>query len=1368
MTFGLAGSSRVSYTPTVAVAAPPKGRKGIGTRVNEISDASKWAYVSAAFDNVLVLSTGYPLTVIKSGTGTGTVTSLPGIDCGSDCGEGYLGGTVVTLTAAAQADSTFTGWLGACSGTGICTVTMDGVKSVAATFTLNTYTLTYTAGAGGTIQGTSPQTVSYGGSGLQVTAAPNPGYHFVNWSDGSTANLRTDMNVTANINVTANFAIDTYTITTFAGPNGSIDPPGPVTVNYGTDYPFSINPAFDYIIQEILVDSVSVEPASPYIFINVTGDHTISATFIRNPDPDGDGLVGIADNCPNVYNPDQKDTDHDGIGDACDNCPRVSNPGQADNTDQDGLGDACDVGIDENLQVDSTIKQPGEPLWVTATFINGSNAAIQTIKPDCFNTTFTVTGSDGLPLLPYDRIRTAYGIPNDVITIEPGAQFSVTCDLSEMFLPEVLTSGPNGSSITYNVIATYSNYISDPDYNPETGECAVQPCVDLWNGAVRSNPAAPVTVTIQGQTVQRKKPAQITFDPAEWFVQWALVAGLPISARISNIEDHAVSEIVVTTIRLNGIVPINGSATVQDNVLTVQFDRTLAVQSLGTALPGTTVYPTVQGSLTNNDFFSGQGEVNIGVDTDGDGIPDSADNCPNVYNPDQKDTDHDGIGDACDNCPRVSNPGQADNTDQDGLGDACDVGIDENLQVDSTIKQPGEPLWVTATFINGSNAAIQTIKPDCFNTTFTVTGSDGLPLLPYDRIRTAYGIPNDVITIEPGAQFSVTCDLSEMFLPEVLTSGPNGSSITYNVIATYSNYISDPDYNPETGECAVQPCVDLWNGAVRSNPAAPVTVTIQGQTVQRKKPAQITFDPAEWFVQWALVAGLPISARISNIEDHAVSEIVVTTIRLNGIVPINGSATVQDNVLTVQFDRTLAVQSLGTALPGTTVYPTVQGSLTNNDFFSGQGEVNISNLENISVTVNTSPSGKSVTVDGVGYTTSQTFSWAPGSIHTIGATSPQGTGDTRFVWANWSDGGAIAHTVSPTSNITYAANFNTQYRITTAVSPSGAGIIQADPLSTDSFYDLGTSVRLEATASTRYLFSMWSGDLTGSANPQSIAVNAPKSITANFSINTYTITATSGANGTVTPSGATTVSYGESQSYTITPATGYHVADVLVDNTSVGAVTSHTFTNITANHTISASFAANATNRLLTVLKIGTGSGTVTASPGTLTWNGNVGTGNYSENTIVTLSAVPNSGSSFSGWAGICYGSNNCPIIVLSSKCTVTMCGTCYVTAIFMAVPPKAAVRPVLECVVKNNNGTYTAKFGYSNDNTVPVTISMGSNNKFTPNPQNRGQTTVFQPGRIRNAFSVIFNGNNLVWYLKGPDGQGRTATASRNSARCP
>ena len=125
--------------------------------------------------------------------------------------------------------------------------------SVTASFAINTYTLTYTAGANGSISGTSPQTVNYGGSGTAVTAVPALGYHFVNWSDSSTANPRTDTNVTANITVTASFAINTYQVTAAAGANGSLDgtTPSPATVNYNATAAFKFNASANYHVATI-------------------------------------------------------------------------------------------------------------------------------------------------------------------------------------------------------------------------------------------------------------------------------------------------------------------------------------------------------------------------------------------------------------------------------------------------------------------------------------------------------------------------------------------------------------------------------------------------------------------------------------------------------------------------------------------------------------------------------------------------------------------------------------------------------------------------------------------------------------------------------------------------------------------------------------------------------------------------------------------------------------------------------------------------------------------------------------------------------------------------------------------------------------
>ena len=99
-----------------------------------------------------------------------------------------------------------------------------------------TRTLTYTAGAGGTISGTSPQTVASGSDGTQVTAVPDAGYHFVAWSDEAATAVRADTNVTGNVTVKAVFAATTrgaWTLTYLANPGGSISGISPQTVTAG-------------------------------------------------------------------------------------------------------------------------------------------------------------------------------------------------------------------------------------------------------------------------------------------------------------------------------------------------------------------------------------------------------------------------------------------------------------------------------------------------------------------------------------------------------------------------------------------------------------------------------------------------------------------------------------------------------------------------------------------------------------------------------------------------------------------------------------------------------------------------------------------------------------------------------------------------------------------------------------------------------------------------------------------------------------------------------------------------------------------------------------------------------------------------------
>lgn len=132
------------------------------------------------------------LQVARAGTGSGTISSSPsGISCGSACSHAFASGASVVLTATPSAGSKFTGWSGACSGTGACKVTMSAAQSVTASFALvRTLRVTKLGNGSGTVASTIPgiscgSTCSYAfvfGAKVTLIAKPAAGSKFVRWS----------------------------------------------------------------------------------------------------------------------------------------------------------------------------------------------------------------------------------------------------------------------------------------------------------------------------------------------------------------------------------------------------------------------------------------------------------------------------------------------------------------------------------------------------------------------------------------------------------------------------------------------------------------------------------------------------------------------------------------------------------------------------------------------------------------------------------------------------------------------------------------------------------------------------------------------------------------------------------------------------------------------------------------------------------------------------------------------------------------------------------------------------------------------------------------------------------------------------------
>ena len=183
------------------------------------------------------------LSVTLPGTGSGEITSLdpdPGIDCGPTCQSDFPQGSSVSLQAVADDASTFDGWGGACSGTGTCTLTMNGAQDVTAIFTLVQHTLTVTDLGPGTGVVTSDMgSIDCGvacsdtydhGTVVTLTATPDAGMTFDSWGGACSGTGTCPLTMNAAQNVTAAFTISQHTLTVTDMGTGS----GVVTSDVGS------------------------------------------------------------------------------------------------------------------------------------------------------------------------------------------------------------------------------------------------------------------------------------------------------------------------------------------------------------------------------------------------------------------------------------------------------------------------------------------------------------------------------------------------------------------------------------------------------------------------------------------------------------------------------------------------------------------------------------------------------------------------------------------------------------------------------------------------------------------------------------------------------------------------------------------------------------------------------------------------------------------------------------------------------------------------------------------------------------------------------------------------------------------------------
>jgi hypothetical protein len=148
------------------------------------------------------------------------------------------------------------------------------------------------------------------------------------------------------------------------------------------------------------------------------------------------------------------------------------------------------------------------------------------------------------------------------------------------------------------------------------------------------------------------------------------------------------------------------------------------------------------------------------------------------------------------------------------------------------------------------------------------------------------------------------------------------------------------------------------------------------------------------------------------------------------------------------------------------------------------------------VTLQSVPSGQTITVDGVNYKTPKTLIWVPGSVHTLSAVNPAESSGTRNVFVRWTDGGAQTHTVvTPSSATIYRADYATSYSaVVTAATP---GEVMVAPKSSDNFYAKDSAVAIGAIVPPGSCFTSWTGLIAGTPANTSLKMSKAYTVQAN-------------------------------------------------------------------------------------------------------------------------------------------------------------------------------------------------------------------------------------------------------------------------------
>ena len=1061
---------------------------------------------------------------------------------------------------------------------------------------LVTYTITSSAGPGGSINPTWNINSRWWNKSDVYVFTPDIGYRIAEVTidgipSGAIATY-TFNNITANHTISVTFSVTpTYTITSGAGTGGSIDPPGTVTVNEGSNQTFLISPNTGYRISQVLVDNNPVGALSTYTFSNITSNRTISASFSAIPaysitassgaggsiDPSGTVMVYEGTNKTFTFSP---------------------NFGYQNS----------DVKVDNNS------------LGILSSYTFNNIITNHTINASFALVTYTITGSAG-----------AGGSisPSGILTLNHGTNqtYNITSNAGYRISDVIVDNNSIGAVSTYTFNNVTSNHTISATFSiinyTITGSAGTGGTINP-QGAVIVNYGTNRTFTITtniGYNISDVLIDDVSVGPVSSYSFNNVRANHTIFAEFTPI-----TYTITSTAGANGSISPGGVLTINygtgqtfsiipnygfqvsdvrvDNnsigaVSSYTFNNVLANHTLSATFE--VAKYTINGSAGEGGSITPSGIITLNH-----GTSQTYTITPNAGY-------------------RISDV-EVDNRST-GTGSTFAF---NNVTGNHTISATFSIITYTITGSSGTGGLISpqgeaTVNYGT-NQTFSISANTGYDIsdVRIDNVSvgavSTYTFSNVLTNHTISATFSLktftitgSSGAGGLITPSGISTVNYGTGWTYSITPNVGYHISDVRVdNNSVGAVSTYTFSNITTNHTISATFAINTYTITGSSGRygSLSPAGLT----------TLDYGMNQVYTITPEPGYQVSDVLVDNISVGDVSTYTFNSVSANHTISATFSiftyKITASAGTGGSITPSGVVALDYGMSRTYTITPATGfQISGLKVDNISVDPVSTYTFNNVTVS---HTISATFSLITYTIRgdvvkgEEGSISPAGTVKVDYgtnqtytiipktgykisdiIVDNISMGALSSYTFrNVTTDHTISAKFTPITFTITGIAGSN-GSISTEGISTVNY---GTNQSYTITPDIGYQIAEVFIDGTSAGVPLSYTFNNitnNHTISATFTRSMYVVEGTAGAGGSISPAGAQTMYYGSNQAYTITPDNNYKISDVKVDNISLGPVSSYTFNTVTANHTISATF--KPLNTYLITATAGTG-GTISPS----------------------------------------------------------------------------------------------------------------------------------------------------------------------------